>query len=546
MFRLLVWVRVRSGWNMLHNALRERPTVAIGLATLGAVLFVGVGVGFWAFFQFAHQMNVFRPTVEQMFYFLLLFLLAGAVPFVASTLLHSSDYTLLFSAPITPRAVVASKLLDATVTNSLQFTVLGIPAIAACALAAHVPLWSVPLIALLIVLFVFLPALFTALGLLLALVVFGMRRVRQAIGLMNAVMAIIVCITIVLEAHYLPLRTGAAGGVLFQPSVAQHSSPAAHHAPSFYFANLLLALAAHDYATAARDLGLIVFVVVGLFAACLLLGERILSAANVAEENDGGSVASRDDGAGIWRKLFSPPIAALVRKDFRYLRRDSMLLSQMTMPLILFFVPFLLALNDSSLKIRDEIYAATVMMTGFILFMQTSILSLSSIGLEARSFWILLVSPGARNHIVMAKFLMSAIFSGGTCVLLTLFSGVALSVPFERIVIQLGLVITSAIALCGLGVGISALFPRFIYENPAHRVSAWGLILGFFGSMGYLFASGLIVGFAYYLWLQFEMLRYRPLILTVAIVLQLGITFAAAAIPMILGSRSLKDYPWQH
>jgi ABC-2 type transport system permease protein len=546
MFRLLVWVRWRSGWNMLRAALQERPVIAIGLAVLGAVLFLSVGVGFWVFFQFAHQLNVFRPTVEQMFYFLLLFLLAGAVPFVASTLLHSSDYTLLFSAPIKPRAVVASKLLDATVTNSLQFTVLGIPAIAACAIAAHVPVWSLPLLAVLVVLFVFLPALFTALGLLIALAIFGMRRVRQAIGLMNAVMAIIVCITIVLEAHYLPIRTGAAGGILFQPSVVQHSSPAAHYAPSFYFAELLLALAARDYGAVVRNFSIIALVVVGLFIACLLLGERMLSAANVAEENDGGSVASREDGAGFWGKLFSPPVAALVRKDFRYLRRDSMLLSQMTMPLILFFVPFLLALNDTSLKVREEIYAATVMMTGFILFMQTSILSLSSIGLEGRSFWILLVSPGARNHIVMAKFLMSTIFSGGTCAVLTLFSATALSVPFERVLIQLGLVITSAIALCGMGVGVSALFPRFIYENPAHRVSAWGLILGFFGSMCYLFVSGTIVGVAYYLWLQFEMQRYRPLILTITIVLQLLITAAAAAIPMVLGARNLKQYPWQH
>ena len=197
MFRLLIWVRWRSGLNLIQSSLKSRPAVASGLGVLGLTLFVGVGLGFWIFFQFAHQLGVFPSTVEQMFYFLLLFLLAGAVPFVASTLLHSSDYLLLFSAPITPRAVVASKLLDATVTNSLQFTVLGIPAIVACAVSAHIPLWGWLLVPLLIGLFVLLPALLTALGLLLALTAFGMRRLRSAIGLMNAVMAIIVCLTIV-------------------------------------------------------------------------------------------------------------------------------------------------------------------------------------------------------------------------------------------------------------------------------------------------------------------------------------------------------------
>ena len=183
---------------------------------------------------------------------------------------------------------------------------------------------------------------------------------------------------------------------------------------------------------------LIVIVVAGLFAACVLIGERILSAANVAEENDGGTIAAKDAGSGIWGRLFSLPVAALIRKDFRYLRRDSMLLSQMTMPLILFFVPFLLAANDNSLKVREEIYAATVMMTGFILFMQTSILSLSSIGLEGRSFWILLTSPGARRNVVMAKFWMSAIFSGGTAILLTLFATLTLGIPLERICFSWG------------------------------------------------------------------------------------------------------------
>lgn len=546
MFRLLIWVRWRSGLNLIQNSLRARPVIAAGLSVLGFALFLAVGLGFWLFFQFAHHLHLFRSTVEQMFYFLLLFLLAGAVPFVASTLLHSADYLLLFSAPIAPRAVVAAKLLDATVTNSLQFTVLGIPAIVACAASAQIPFLGWLLLPILILLFVLLPALLTALGLLLALAVFGMRRLRSAIGLMNAVMAIVVCLTIVMEAHYLPIRSGTLGASLFEPSMIQRSSPAAHYAPSYFFAETLLALAARDFAGLVRSFAIILLLVAGLYAACVLIGERLLSAANVAEENDGGTIGAKDDGTGIWGKLFASPIAALVRKDFRYLRRDSMLLSQMTMPLILFFVPFLLAANDTSLKMRDEIYAATVMMTGFILFMQTSILSLSSIGLEGRSFWILLTSPNARRNVLMAKFLMSTIFSGGTAVLLTLFAAITLSVPLERAIIQLGLVITSAVALCGLGVGISAVFPRFIYENPAHRVSAWGLILGFFASMAYLFLSGVIVGVAYYLWLQFEMMRFRPLILGTAIVAQLVITIIATLIPLSAGSKSLGEYQWEH
>src|SRR5215468_2361041 len=122
MFPLLMKIRFQSACNVARDTLRRHPLLAAGLIFLGIGSFGAVFAGFLLFFGAAahlhsEHLNILQETVYQIFYFL--FLLAGAVPFVASTLLHSSDYSLLFAAPVPPRTVIASKLLEATVTNSL-------------------------------------------------------------------------------------------------------------------------------------------------------------------------------------------------------------------------------------------------------------------------------------------------------------------------------------------------------------------------------------------------------------------------------------------
>lgn len=552
MFWLLMRIRLLSARNVVREALRHSPVLALGLTVLGIGLFSAVYAAFLFFFRFAGHLHVLPETVYQVFYFLFLFLLAGAVPFIVSTLLQSSDYGLLFAAPAPPRSVISAKLLDATVTNSLQFTVLGVPAIVACGGALDLPLLGWLLVLPLIVLFVLLPALITALALLLILAAIGMRRLRAAISLLNAVMAVTVCITIVLEARHLPLKPSAfsTSFTSLEPGLAQ-TSPAAHLSPSSWFATALLALARSEpgsLSDAGTALAVIVLVVGGLFLACMVLGGRLLSAASVAEENDdGGTIVPADsDSSRWWRRLFSAPIAAIILKDLKYVSRDSVLKSQLSMPLILFLVPFLVAGQDATFQMRQEIVPFAAIMIGVIVFMQTSILSLSSIGLESRSFWVALVSPNTASTLLWAKFLMSTLVSGGIGAVLTLLSGFILGVSGTVLLLELTLVVLCSAALCGLGVGISAALPRFVYGNPAHRVSAWALILGFFATIGYLIASAIIIGLALLLASRPETQGSATLIYGVGALLYLGLTAYAIYVPMAIGARRLDTYQWEH
>src|SRR5204862_2213247 len=104
-----------------------------------------------------------------------------------------------------------ARLIDATVSNSVQFAVIGGPAVLATALTLRLPLLGWALLPLLLAVFVLLPALITALMLLGALAVLGMKRLRRAIAVANGLMACLDCFTLVGQAGRIQLHDNVRG-----------------------------------------------------------------------------------------------------------------------------------------------------------------------------------------------------------------------------------------------------------------------------------------------------------------------------------------------
>jgi len=545
MFLLLIKVRLASAVNVIRDQLRRSGVLSAALAVLGVGLFAGVFAGFLFLFHLADATLLLQETVYQVFYFLFLFLLAGSTPFVAATLLHSSDYSLLFSAPVPSRTVVAAKLLDATVTNSLQFTVLGAPALVACAVALKLNVLGCILLPLFIALFVLTPALITALGLLLLLAVVGVHRLRSAVTGLNAVMATVACITIVLESPHLPVRPGAdvlASGL----HNLRGSSPTARILPSGWFVDALIAMSAGPGSNAGAAIVAImkVLALIGILsAACLWLGGRLISAANLAEESVAHTKQTGAAGASV---TGSGPVGALLRKDWHYLVRDSILLSQLGMPLILFAVPFILTLQDPTRRAYGESFYFAGAIIAVIIFMQTSILSLSSIGLESRAFWVLMTSPLGARSLLIAKFAFSTIICGVVGIVLTLIAATLFGGDPTIALIVGAFVVVSSAALSGLGVGLAAAFPRFVYENPAHRVSAWALILGFFAATGYMVVSGILFAVAWIVAANLPVGTAPGIVYGAFAVIYLGISACAVIFPLLLGARRIESYQWEN
>lgn len=556
MFSLLLKIRLLSLVNVARQTAARNMLVTAGLTTAGTALFVAVYWGFRLFLALSVSPAATQELVVEIFYFLFLFLLAGAVPFVASTLLQSNDYLLLLASPVKPRAVVAAKLLDATVTNSLQFTVIGIPAIAGCAVTMGIGgIWWLFVVALTL-LFVFVPALATALALLASLSLFGVKRVRRAIAVVNLVMAAIVCLTIVVQVNRLPIRHGYGftnGASLQSPGLAATlltSSPSAHASPSGWFAKALISVGKRQFGDAIQGLMLISLVVAAMFALCTLLGERLLVTGSLEGYDYGGAAPVASSGRHSdrlgFRRLVGFTIFGLMAKDLRFIARDGVLLGQLGMPIVLFFVPFALAMQEHlrGMASPAELYYVSIGMTGFILFMQSSIMSLSSIGIESRGFWMLLASPNQAKGILWGKFLTSVFVSSGISCALTTFNGFVFRADAAGVAFQCTLITVISMALCGIGVGLSACLPRFVYENPAHRVSAWALILGFFTSLGYLFVSAIILVATFLL--ASQDVDHALSIYIFGATLFAALTLSCSLLPMAIGARRLTAYQWTH
>jgi hypothetical protein len=321
------------------------------------------------------------------------------------------------------------------------------------------------------------------------------------------------------------------------------TSLAAHIAPSAWFAGLLVSISRGDIAGAVAASASIVAAIALLYFVCVALGGSLISAAGVSE--DTGSDQPRT-GGGRRLPLFSSPVAAIVAKDALHVMRDSVLLSQLGMPLVLYLVPFLVAMNTSMAQSRDELLPVAMMMTGIIVFMQTSILALSSVGIESRAFWIPMLGPVSAASVLRAKFWLSLLVSGTIVAALTVVTGIIFRLPTSAVAITCLASVVLASGLCGLGVGLSGALPRFIYENPAHRVSAWALILGFVLTVAYLMIVAILFGGASLLAIRAE-LGFSPLMLYgTATVASLLITVLAIAVPMSIGSARLARYEWQH
>jgi len=142
-----------------------------------------------------------------------------------------------------------------------------------------------------------------------------------------------------------------------------------------------------------------------LFAACLLAGGETAFLRQASRRESRGSDRRNAEESRPLRRIFSA-LSRYDRQDFKYLRRDSVLLSQLFMPLILFFIPFLLGIQDRSREVSAELYPCPCNDRRDSL-MPDQYLS-RPVCLESR-FWILLVSPNGGATLLRAKFAMSVL-----------------------------------------------------------------------------------------------------------------------------------------
>lgn len=545
MVSTLLRYRLQAAWNAVRFATPRQRALSIALSGLSILLALGVFVGFRLVMLMRGSGQSATDIVHELVYAVFLFMLAGSVPFLAATLLHPGDVALLGAAPIRPTHVVFVRLLEGAAAGAAQFAPIGAPAVVACGAGLGYG-WGAWLGTSLVALsLVAMPAVITATLLFASVAVMGHRRVRAAIAMVNVLLGSLVCLTAVSQVTGLRMQEGLAG---LAGGSANPSGRLAYLPPWCWIADGMIALSHNDGRLIAEAAARVLGATVALGMAAVMFGGRLLREGRLTD--DEGVAARRAGGRNEARRgarpLMSGTLAALIGKEVRYIMRDSLLLSQAGMPAILYLVPFVMAMNPGFREANrgDTIFAFGVVMTMAVLYMQSSILSLSSLGLEGRAFWIVLASPGRVRAALAAKWLVSWWMASLAGIAMVTLSGMAFSADWPTVVALDGVVVVTAAGLCGIGVGLAASLPRFVFENPAHRVSPLAIVLGFGIGVAYAGCAWAVLSATWYAGTHWPL--HATAIHAAGITLVALATALAVAVPLAAGYYRLSGLEWEY
>ncbi|MEO7718928.1 MAG: hypothetical protein ABIY70_22235 [Capsulimonas sp.] len=580
MFRILIRARLRMLVNSASSAPRWHKLMVVWLTLFGLLIFATIGLACAALVLLmqgaAARHGALNPAAAQLtghvYQYLFFFLLAGSVPFVASSLFQDNDLPLLLTTPVSPFAVVAAKLVDSIFANSAQFMVLGVPVLIGVGwgigLSASGWGWFIASLALLLI---FTPA-FTGSLLLVLARILGVKRVRFVVMAVSVALALGITLLAVAGTsratqsgaldvgRMRSALTGAATGSgtpASQWSGAQAQVQALSKGQSESGQSWLpstWACAAAIDAAGGRPLGpegrrgllSLALATVLMIAFCIAVGGKVVSSEDILEQQDLNQV-----GRGIRRRQGPPPpglspaMTGLIVKDFLYIGRDTILIGQIGTTLILFFVPFVLKWTQPSATPGEDMYGPLAMlMIALVVYMVTSIIGLSTVGLEGKGAWMVLAGPLTRRDFLVAKWIVSFVMSVAIVAVMVVIAALAFGWSVGVAALAFGIFTFACFGLSGLGVGLAGIFPRFLYDNPAHRASVWAMVLGFVLATCYVVCCGLLAA-GVYVGLAQHLLTHNALFAVAAIIF-VAISLGTGYAPIALAAKRLGRYEWEH
>ena len=243
---------------------------------------------------------------------------------------------------------------------------------------------------------------------------------------------------------------------------------------------------------------------------------------------------------------------ALMLKDVKTFLRDTTQWSQLFL-LVALIVVYLynfkvLPLDRSPMPagtIRILVSFANLALAGFVLSAVAMRFTFPAVSLEGKAFWLLQTAPIALRSLLWSKFwlnFMPLLLLGEVLVYL---SNLLLHVPGWMMTLSLVTVFFMSFGITAIGVGLGALYPNFDYENAAQIPTSFGGAVCMIFSIGFIGAAVMIEAWPIY---SLAMLSLRrgaiaaPGFWTIApsLAIVLALTIATAVIALRLGLKHLE------
>lgn len=176
-------------------------------------------------------------------------------------------------------------------------------------------------------------------------------------------------------------------------------------------------------------------------------------------------------------------VSSFIKKELLIIKREPQMIIRLIIPLIMFPAFVLIKDRDSKTQI---IYIA------LIALISTGTYGLVSIGKEGKTFGLLRSLPIKMSMIMWSKFLLSFCLNLIMTFAFVIF--MLLMGKFESV--SLVYIFSSALVISifvsAIGLGLSALFPKFDWSNPARAVSVSGFLGFYFITMFFIATLAMI------------------------------------------------------
>lgn len=499
--------------------------------------------GAFRFIQSFYELEV--QLTEQMFslFFFALFVLLifsnGIIIF--SSLYRSKETEFLLGKPFLPEDIYLNCFGSAIAFSSWAFLFLAAPLMLAYGVRYHLPFWFYVGVVGVFVVFLLLPA--SLGGLFALLITYCFPRGRRAVFLVLFLFFVGVGLWVYLDLRppHRQFDQEWMEQVLGKVAFSRHPL-----FPSHWMSEAVFALATKNFGEFWMFFSLLFSNSLFFTASSYFFASRLYRASYnkiFSFTPRKRRIQSRLDGVlDILFFPFSVSIRQMLIKDLKIFLRDPVQWSQLLIFLGLLAV-YILNINRLDYDIDSPFWK--VIMTYLNLLSVSLTLStfttrfiFPQISLEGRRFWILGVLPLSRNGLMLGKFLFCFGMTFILSELMTLLSCWMLEVPWELMELNMLLMVLICLGLSGLAVGMGAIYPNFLEENPSKIVSGFGGTLTLLFSLFYTIVMILLQAIPIYLYYNTSILDgiIGP-ITALSIGVSLLLTGLVTFLPLYWGSR---------
>lgn len=471
-----------------------------------------------------------------------------------STFFLARDLDLLCSTPISANAFFYARLINTTINSSWMVLFFSLPIFAAYESVfgggAMLYLW----VALILPLFIVIPAALGTLATHLLVYFLPARRIRDILFFIGLLAFLIIYFLFRFSQPERLVQPESFGN--FMQFLSAMETPSSPFLPSSWSAEILAGTLFK------RDTeSLLFFALLASYALFLPLaaswvsGAVYLSGWSKSQESrqDRRKLAWLDRALEWIIRPFPEFTRAIMLKDIKTFLRDTTQWSQLFLLLALIVVYLynfkVLPLGRSPAPagtIRIIVSFANLALAGFVLSAIAIRFAFPAISLEGRAFWILQTTPISLRALLWSKFWLNFVPLLLLGEILVFLSNLLLGVAPWMMFLSLATVFFMTIGISAIGVGVGAMYPKFNYDNAAEIPTSFGGAVCMMISIGFIAAVVMIEAWPIYQLASASLRPGRALMPTFWVIapslfIAAALTAVAVVLSLQLGIRRLEQ-----